>query len=579
MSFTLHGLGVSGGIAIGHAHLVTSASLEVDHYQIPAEFVAAEVKRFDQAVAQVKTELDLLEADIKLTQRGDASADMAAFVTVHRLILEDNSFTDTPREVIRRESCNAEWALKLQLDELLAQFADVQDEYLRERKTDVRQVAERIVAALSGQGGAVPEKLRERAEDTILVAHDLSPADVILFKDHQVAAFITDLGGSTSHTAILARSMAIPAIVALHTSRELIREDELIIVDGMQGVVIVEPDDMVLAEYRLKQNQWKLERQKLSRIKTATAATLDGVTIELHANIELPTDLPAVKQSGATGIGLFRTEFLFMNRRDLPTEEEQFVAYKTVAEGMRGQPVVIRTLDIGADKALVSADQVSSHSALGLRAIRYCLAEPQLFNTQLRAILRASHYGNVRILIPMLVSTTELKQTIAALDIAKAQLRAEGRKFNDAILVGGMIEIPAAAIALPMFLKTLDFLSIGTNDLIQYTLAIDRTDDTVAHLYDPLHPAVLILISSVIRQANAAGVPVTVCGEMAGDANLTRLLLGFGLRHFSMHPANLLTVKQRVLMSNLPDIDPMAARILRLDDPDKMRALLAKLNG
>ena len=578
MSFTLHGLGVSGGIAIGHAHLVTSASLEVDHYQIPAEFIAAEVKRFDLAVAQVKTELDQLETDIKQTQRGDASADMAAFVTVHRMILEDNSFTDTPREVIQRESCNAEWALKLQLDELLAQFADVQDEYLRERKTDVRQVAERIVAALSGQGGAVPEKLRERAEDTILVAHDLSPADVILFKDHQVAAFITDLGGSTSHTAILARSMAIPAIVALHTSRELIREDELIIIDGMQGVVIVEPDDTVLAEYRLKQNQWKLERQKLSRIKTAPATTLDGVAIELHANIELPTDLPAVRQSGATGIGLFRTEFLFMNRRDLPTEEEQYEAYKAVAEGMRGAPVVIRTLDIGADKALVSADQVSSHSALGLRAIRYCLSEPQLFNTQLRAILRASHFGNVRILIPMLVSTTELKQTIAALDIAKEQLRTEGKKFNDAILVGGMIEIPAAAIALPMFLKTLDFVSIGTNDLIQYTLAIDRTDDAVAHLYDPLHPAVLMLISSVIRQANAAGVPVTVCGEMAGDAELTRLLLGFGLRHFSMHPANLLTVKQRVLMSNLSDVDPIAARILKMDDPDKMRTLLSKLN-
>ena len=578
MSFTLHGLGVSGGIAIGHAHLVTSASLEVDHYQIPAEFIAAEVKRFDLAVAQVKTELDQLETDIKQTQRGDASADMAACVTVHRMILEDNSFTDTPREVIQRESCNAEWALKLQLDELLAQFADVQDEYLRERKTDVRQVAERIVAALSGQGGAVPEKLRERAEDTILVAHDLSPADVILFKDHQVAAFITDLGGSTSHTAILARSMAIPAIVALHTSRELIREDELIIIDGMQGVVIVEPDDTVLAEYRLKQNQWKLERQKLSRIKTAPATTLDGVAIELHANIELPTDLPAVRQSGATGIGLFRTEFLFMNRRDLPTEEEQYEAYKAVAEGMRGAPVVIRTLDIGADKALVSADQVSSHSALGLRAIRYCLSEPQLFNTQLRAILRASHFGNVRILIPMLVSTTELKQTIAALDIAKEQLRTEGKKFNDAILVGGMIEIPAAAIALPMFLKTLDFVSIGTNDLIQYTLAIDRTDDAVAHLYDPLHPAVLMLISSVIRQANAAGVPVTVCGEMAGDAELTRLLLGFGLRHFSMHPANLLTVKQRVLMSNLSDVDPIAARILKMDDPDKMRTLLSKLN-
>ena len=578
MAFTLHGLGVSGGIAIGHAHLVTNTSLEVDHYQIPEEFIAREVKRFDKAVKIVRAELDALEADIKLTQRGDASADMAAFVTVHRMILEDPSFTETPRDVIARESCNAEWALKLQLDDLLAQFADVQDEYLRERKTDVRQVAERIVAALSGQGGAVPEKLRERAEDTILVAHDLSPADVILFKDHQVAAFVTDVGGSTSHTAILARSLAIPAIVALHTARELVREDEVIIVDGTQGVVIVDPDETVLAEYRLKQSQWKLERQKLSRIKTATAETLDGTVIELHANIELPTDLAAVKLSGATGIGLFRTEFLFMNRKDSPDEEEQLAAYKAVAEGMRGQPVVIRTLDIGADKTLDSADSGISHSALGLRAIRYCLSEPQLFNTQLRAILRASRYGDVRILIPMLVSVTELRQTIAALDIAKAQLKAEGKKFNDAIQIGGMIEIPAAAIALPMFLKTLDFLSIGTNDLIQYTLAIDRTDDAVAHLYDPLHPAVLMLISNVIQQANAANVPVAVCGEMAGDVELTRLLLGFGLRHFSMHPANLLPVKQRVLMSNLPDIEPSAAKILKSGDPEKIRSMLDKLN-
>jgi phosphoenolpyruvate-protein phosphotransferase (PTS system enzyme I) len=578
MSFTLHGLGVSGGIAIGHVHLITSASLEVDHYQIPAEFIAKEVKRFDKAVKQVRAELDALEAEVTLTTKGEASADMAAFVTVHRMILDDPSFTEAPRDVIRSESCNAEWALKLQLDEILAHFAEVQDEYLRERRTDVRQVAERIVAALSGQISEVPEKVRERAEDTILVAHDLSPADVILFKDHQVAAFVTDVGGSTSHTAILARSLAIPAIVALHTARELVREDELIIVDGTQGVVIVEPEETVLAEYRLKQHQWKLEQQKLSRIKTATAETLDGTVVELHANIELPSDLAAVKLSGATGIGLFRTEFLFMNRKDSPTEDEQFAAYRAVAEGMRGQPVVIRTLDIGADKALESADEVVSHSALGLRAIRYCLAEPQLFNTQLRAILRASRYGDVRILIPMLVSTNELKQTIAALDIAKAQLKSEGKKFNDKIQVGGMIEIPAAAIALPMFLKALDFISIGTNDLIQYTLAIDRTDDAVAHLYDPLHPAILLLVSSVIRQANAAGVPVTVCGEMAGDVELTRLLLGMGLRDFSMHPANILTVKQRVLVSNLPDIEPGVGRILKADDPDKLRTMLDKLN-
>ncbi|MEI6737014.1 MAG: putative PEP-binding protein, partial [Pseudomonadota bacterium] len=406
MSFTVHGLGVSGGIAIGHAHLVTLASLEVDHYSIPPEFVAQEVKRFKRAVKLVRAELDILEKDIKASHRADLQAgahsgDIAAFVTIHRMLLEDPMLDEEPCTIIIREACNAEWALKLQVDDLLLQFEDVQDEYLRERKTDVRQVAERVIAALTGQDGAVPEKLRARAGDTILVAHDLSPADVILFKDHRVAAFITDLGGRTSHTAILARSLGIPAIVALHTARELIREDELIIVDGMQGVVIVEPDDTVLAEYRLKQNQRKLEKQKLGRLKSAAAETLDGIEVVLHANIELPSDLEALKQSGATGVGLFRSEFLFMNRRSSPTEEEQFQAYKAVAEGMKGQPVVIRTLDIGADKALDAADAVQGHSALGLRAIRYCLAEPALFNAQLRAILRASRFGDVRILIPM----------------------------------------------------------------------------------------------------------------------------------------------------------------------------------
>lgn len=578
MPFTVHGLGVSGGIAIGHAHLVTSTSLEVDHYQIPEQFIGREVKRFDKAVRQVRSELDQLEQEIKTLHRGDASADMAAFMNVHRMILDDPSLSESPRETIRRESCNAEWALKVQLDELLVQFDDVQDEYLRERKNDVRQIAERILAALAGQGGVVPEKLRERTEDTILVARDLSPADVILFKDHHVASFVTDLGGSTSHTAILARSLGIPAIVGLHTTRDLIYEDELIIVDGTQGVIIIEPDDMVLAEYRLKQSQWLLEKQKLTRIRTAQTATLDGVAVELFANIELPTDLAAVNQSGAGGIGLFRSEFLFMNRKGLPTEEEQFEAYRAVTEGMNGLPVVIRTLDIGADKTLVGPDQPSAHSVLGLRAIRYCLAEPQLFNTQLRAILRASAYGDVCILIPMLSSVVEVKQTLMAIDIAKQQLRAEGKKFNDQIQIGGMIEIPAAAIALPMFLKKLDFLSIGTNDLIQYTLAIDRTDDSVAHLYDPLHPAVLLLISNVIRQADEAGIPVTVCGEMAGDTELTRLLLGFGLRRFSMHPANLLPVKQQILMSNLPEIEPVVSKILKAEDPDKLRSLLSKLN-
>ena len=583
MSFTVHGLGVSGGIAIGHAHLVTSVSLEVDHYSIPDNFVAKEIKRFDRAVAAVLAELDQLEQNLKAGASGQnmhgTHGDIAGFVTIHRMLLEDPMLSVVPRDIITRESCNAEWAIKLQADDLIAQFADVQDEYLRERKTDVRQVAERIIAALTGQGGEVPEKLRERAEDTILVAHDLSPADVILFKDHQVAAFITDLGGRTSHTAILARSLGIPAIVALHTARELIREDEVIVVDGAQGVVIINPDDTVLAEYRLKQHQWKLELQKLSRLKTAAAETLDGVDVALHANIELPDDLAAALNAGATGVGLFRSEFLFMNRRDLPGEDEQFAAYRKVAEGMKGAPVVIRTLDIGADKQLDGADGAQSHSALGLRAIRYCLSEPQLFNTQLRAILRASKYGNVRILIPMLATASEIRQTHAAIARAKAELKAEGKKFDDGILVGGMIEIPAAAIALPMFLRSLDFLSIGTNDLIQYTLAIDRTDDAVAHLYDPLHPAVLHLIAGVIQQANLANVPVAVCGEMAGDVAMTRLLLAFGLRDFSMHPANLPSVKQRVLMTNVEATRKLVEKLMQADDPDLMRELLIKLNA
>lgn len=578
MPFSMHGLGVSGGIAIGHAHLVTSASLEVDHYSIPEEFVLREVKRFERAIKAVRAELDLLEGNLKSQSRVDGAGDIAAFVGVHRMLLDDPAMSEEPVEIIRRDACNAEWALKCQVDELMLQFSEVEDEYLRERTTDVRQVAERIIAELHGIDSTVPEKLRERAEDTILVARDLSPADVILFKDHQVAAFVTDLGGRTSHTAILAQSLGIPSIVALHTARELVREDETIIVDGTEGVVIVDPDETVLAEYRLKQHQWKLEKQKLSRLKTTATTTLNGIHIELHANIELPEDLEAVKQSGATGVGLFRSEFLFMNRRTSPTEEEQFDAYRAVAVGMKGKPVVIRTLDIGADKTLGGPDQPSAYSALGLRAIRYCLAEPALFNTQLRAILRASADGDVRILIPMLASITEIKQTLIAIEAAKAELRVEGKKFNEDILVGGMIEVPAAAIALPMFLKDLDFLSIGTNDLIQYTLAIDRTDDAVAHLYDPLHPAVLHLIASVIQQASAVGVPVTVCGEMAGDVTMTRLLLGFGLRDFSMHPANLLTVKQRVLMTDLDSIKLLVNKILSSDDPERTRTLLEKLN-
>ncbi|HET7728810.1 MAG TPA: phosphoenolpyruvate--protein phosphotransferase [Usitatibacter sp.] len=573
--FTMHGIGVSGGIAIGQAHLFAGMSAEANHYQISALEVPREQRRYDRAVKEVRDELKELTESV----RASASSELAPFVKVHSMLLDDAAFTDAPREIIREQHCNAEWALRVQLDELMAQFSDIDDPYLKAREDDVRQVAERVLGALAGSKRRIAMKpVKEDA--SILVARDLSPADVILFREHPFAAFVTDLGGATSHTAIVARSMNIPAIVALHHSRQMIREDELIIVDGTQGVVIVNPDKHVLTEYRLKQNQARLERDKLKRLRTAPCATLDGTAIKLQANIELPTDVEQVRASGAAGIGLFRSEFLFMNRRDLPDEDEQYEAYRNVVEGMKGLPVTIRTLDIGADKGLLDGQEYFAvNPALGLRAIRYCLAEPQVFNTQLRAILRASRHGKVQILIPMLTTFHELQQAVAAVAQAKEQLRDEGVRFDDYVPVGGMIEVPAAAIALPMFIRKLDFLSVGTNDLIQYTLAIDRADDRVAHLYDPLHPAVLSLLSNVIRVAQQHEKPVAVCGEMAGDVELTRMLLGFGLRDLSMHPAHLLSVKQRVLTTSLPDISAIVARILKTDEPEKMQLLIEKLNA
>ncbi|MGB9150946.1 MAG: phosphoenolpyruvate--protein phosphotransferase, partial [Burkholderiales bacterium] len=567
MSFAIHGIGVSGGIAIGYAHLISHTSFEVAHYAISEEYVESEIARFNRAIDTVRDELESLQNNVPAS----APQEFAAFLNLHLMILNDSTLSEVPRKLIAEQLCNAEWALKLQMNALLDQFEEIEDSYLRERKADVMQVVERVFKALLGQPVEMPQDpLREG--ESILVAHDLSPADVILFKEHSFAAFITDLGGATSHTAILARSLNIPSVLALHHAREFIREGELLIIDGTQGVVIVNPDKQVLAEFKLRQHQFALEKQKLQRIKSTPAVTLDGEAVNLFANIELPDDVVQARGAGATGIGLFRSEFLFLGRSSLPDEEEQFDSYRTVAEAMKGMHVTIRTLDIGADKSLSHApQQLSINPALGLRAIRYCLAEPHIFNTQLRAILRASHYGKINILIPMLSSLPEINQTLQAVDIARQQLDDAGIPFDRNIKIGSMIEIPAAAIALGAFIKKLDFLSIGTNDLIQYTLAIDRADDAVAHLYDPLHPAVLQLISHVIKTANKVGVPVAVCGEMAGEVDLTRLLLGLGLREFSMHPANLLAVKQRVLKTSLAGMSALAQRIVNTDDPDKQR--------
>ena len=574
MNFVLHGAAVSAGITIGHAHLVSSARLEVAHYEISAAAVPAELFRFDAALARAKQELATLEAHVP----ADAPHEVAAFVNLHRMILDDSSLSQAPRELIRERHINAEWAVVQQMERLVEQFEEMEDEYLRERRHDIQQVVERILKALlGGHGLAEPQTSDER--ELIVVAHDLSPADMILFKRHRFGGFVTDVGGVTSHTAIVARSLSIPALVGLHHARHMIREGELLIVDGNHGVLIVQPDPLVLAEYQLLRSQYELERTKLKRLKGTRAATLDGTPVELFANIELPEDTEQARAVGAQGVGLFRTEYLFMNRKELPSEDEQFEAYREVAKTMGTRPVVIRTLDIGADKALDGNGAAMPNPALGLRAIRYCLAEPQLFLQQLRAILRASAHGRVRILLPMLAHAHEIDQSLLLLAQAKQQLDERSVPYNATVQVGGMIEIPAAALALPMFMKRLDFLSLGTNDLIQYTLAIDRTDDAVAHLYDPLHPAVLHLISHTIQTANRGGVPVAVCGEMAGDATLTRLLLGMGLRNFSMHPAQLLAIKERVVRTSIGDAHALVQRVLRSTDPAKTRELLGKLNA
>jgi len=559
--------------------LISHALLEVVHFKIDADGVDEEIARFERAIGLVKQDLEQLKAQLPK----NAPAELSAFINTHLAMLTDKSLSEAPKTIIRNELCNAEWALKQQMDDIVAQFDAIEDAYLRERKQDVVQVVERVIKVLLGrdQLAASEKKLQARQERAmILVAHDVSPADAIQFKHHQFAAFITDVGGVTSHTAILARSLNIPSIVALQRARDLINDGELMIVDGAAGVVIVNPDPEVLSEYQLKQNQWQLAQQKLQLIKTTKAVTVDGVAIDLFANIEVPEDVISAKASGAVGVGLYRTEFLLMNRAEMPDEQEQFEAYKHVAEAMKGHPVTIRTLDIGADKQL-NPDEVvtATNPALGLRAVRYCLAEPHIFHTQFRALLRASHYGQVKILIPMLSTLAELRQTKLLLERAKESLRQQKIRFDEQIQLGGMIEIPAAAINADAFAQELDFLSIGTNDLIQYTLAIDRADDAVAHLYNPLHPAVLRLIQITIQAAAKYGKSVSVCGEMAGDIKLTRLLVGMGMRQLSMHPAHILSVKSQILQSEENVLAKQAKKILSFNDLEKIVPLIKKYNG
>ena len=584
MSFAIHGLAVARGIAIGRAVLVASSRVDVAHYFIRAEQVQAEIERVRRGRNAVVDEIQRLQRTIANMGPKETPHELAALLDVHLLLLQDQELIAGVKRWITDRLYNAEWALTTQLEVIARQFDEMEDEYLRERKADLEQITEKVLAAMKGVAvkivPASTRNLRHASQqdllldDTldvplILVAHDLSPADMLQFKQSVFAGFVTDVGGKTSHTAIVARSLGIPAVVGARLASQLVRQDDWVVIDGDAGVVIVDPSAIILAEYGFKQRQGEIERGRLSRLLHTPAVTLDGHRVELLANIEMPEDAPGAVKAGAVGVGLFRSEFLFMGRNgNLPDEEEQYLAYRRAIDGMQGLPVTIRTVDIGADKQLdrVGREEVHLNPALGLRAIRWSLADPDMFLTQLRAILRAAAFGQVNLLIPMLAHASEIRQTLSLLEQARVQLDGRAAPYGP-VRLGAMIEIPAAALTLKLFLKYFDFLSIGTNDLIQYTLAIDRADESVAHLYDPLHPAVLRLVADTIAECNRQSKGVSVCGEMAGDVGLTRLLLGLGLRSFSMHPAQILAVKQEVLRADAGKLRAWAHAVMAEEEP------------
>ncbi len=578
MGLILTGVGVSKGIAIGNACLLKGDQLEINEYVLPKHLIAEEVARFRLALATARKQLK----DIHRKIPRNTPVDIASFLDTHLLMLDDSALSDAPVKLIKTQQCNAEWALMQQRDMLVSVFDAMDDIYLRTRKDDVDHVVHRVLRILLNHAPHSFEAPDSRLAGGIVVVEDLSPADSLLMHQQGVAAFVTESGGVTSHTTILARSLGVSAVAGVRHARRDIPHNAMLIIDGQQGLVLVDPDEHALRYFRARQREEKRYAVALTRLKDQPAVTRDGVAIALHANVELPEDFHSLKRVGAEGVGLYRTEFLFMNRTHLPDEEEQLQAYLRIVRGMKGAPVTIRTLDLGADKMLngyQAGTQNAINPALGLRAVRLCLKEPLLFRPQLRAILRASAYGAVRMMVPMLTTPYELTQVLQLVRQIQEELRSEGCKYDENMPVGGMIEVPAAALMADAFARQLDFMSIGTNDLIQYTLATDRINEAVNYLYNPLHPGVLRLINMTIGAGRKAGKPVAMCGEMAGDVRYTRLLLGMGLSEFSMHPAMLLEIKSIVQDSSLTDLGKMARKVLKCSDPDEINVLVDRMNA
>ena len=574
----IHGYPAGSGIAIGRAHLIRRNTSEVPQISLAEGDIPAEATRFETAVKTTRKQLEHIRSNIP----ENAPTELGAFISLHLMLLTDATLSREPIDIIEAQQINAEWALKIQTERLAQQFDEIDDEYLRQRKQDMLQVVERIQKNLIGQSTELNLE-GTLLDDIILIAHDLSAADTIHFKDQRIEGFVTDMGGPTSHTAILGRSLNIPSVIGLGAARRLIREHEWVIVDGISGTLVIAPDELILAQYRQQQAAYRSQQRALNKLKKTAAQTQDNEEIELLANIESSEDIKALHQLGADGVGLLRSEFLFLNRDAPPDEDEQYRFYTDIVKKLKGKPLTIRTIDLGVDKnprwfGNNSTPNAALNPALGLTGIRLSHAEPVLFRTQLRAILRAAVHGKTKIMFPMVASLSELKQSLIHLDTAKKQLAERNEAYGETE-IGCMIEIPSAALTVSSLLKHADFISIGSNDLIQYTLSVDRNDDSVSYLYQPAHPAVLKLLAHIIRTANRLGKPVSLCGEMAGDPRFTRLLLGLGLRTFSMNTVNLLAIKDIILRSHRERLENDISRLMRNEDPDKSDGLLKKLNA
>lgn len=579
MSVMFNGIGVSKGIALGSAYVLYREQPEVLEYTISEDRIEHEIERFVRARLQAQLQLKAIKEKIS----NDVPKDITQFIDTSLLMVDDPVLGDGTINQIQNKVCNAEWALQAQCDRLVKVFDDMDDAYLKTRKDDIIHVVQRIQLCLSSDADAdQSDHDEDHLKGRIIVADDLTPADTLLLQHQKIAAFITEFGGPLSHTAILARNLGIPAVVGVHNAKQLMQANEWLVVDGQQGMIIADPDRATQRHFRRLQKAEKQRRQNLFQLKNKPAVSLDGHKIKLHGNIDRPADVRAMRQYDHTGVGLYRTEMLFMERNEHPSEEEQFETYRRALRALKGHPLTIRTADLGADKEMASEPHhgpLAHNPAMGLRAIRRCLKEPRQFLRQLRAILRTGAYGPVCMMIPMLTCISELDQTLELLEQAKSDLKSRKIRFNPDVPIGAMIEVPAAALSAHTFAEKLDFLSIGTNDLIQYTLALDRIDDEVSYLYNPLHPSVLKLIELILHAGHSADIPVSMCGEMASDPIYTRLLLGMGLQCFSVQANSLLEIKHIINHSHIDKLADEVQQILSHGNAEEIELGLTALNN